>query len=103
MGWFTGDRQQRARAQAEHHNARGLRLAAAGRQQQALKAFESAVALAPSLLDARVNCGSMLYRLALNEAGEARTHRLNEAARHCRYVLGLDPTNAAATLDLAAA
>lgn len=102
MRWPTRDRPERARERAEQQNARGLRLVGAGRLQEALTAFQAAVTQAPSLLDARINLGSMLYRLALTARDEHTTERLEEAARHFRYVLGLDPGHAAAALNLAA-
>lgn len=102
MRWPIRNRPEQARARAEQQNARGLRLVSAGRMREALEAFQGAVSQAPSLLDARINLGSMLYRLAVTARDEHTTERLEEAARHFRYVLGLDSGHAAAALNLAA-
>lgn len=102
LPWFR-DRSQDNRRQAERALQRAIRLHRRERPDQAIEALERAVALAATHLDLRVNVGSLYYQLALTSTGDERTRCLERSSEQFRYVLGLDPNHAAASLNLAAA
>ncbi|NUQ00765.1 MAG: tetratricopeptide repeat protein [Armatimonadetes bacterium] len=103
MWWRrAADQEELRRRRAERANARGLRLSGAGRLEKAVVAFQEAVDLVPTKLEARVNLGSTYYQLAVRRRDERGRGWLEEAARHFEYVLGLDADHPQAALNLAA-
>src|SRR5688572_5371991 len=70
----------------------GSRLLERRKYEKAIEAMRDALELEPSRLEGRLNLGAALYL----------TGQHQEAVGHLKYVLGLDPQNTVALLNLAA-
>jgi arylsulfatase A-like enzyme/Flp pilus assembly protein TadD len=87
----------------EAQNGLGVAYGAAGRFADAITAFERVLALDPTNGLAYQNMASMVLRQALATAGAGRAAKLQEAERHARRAIDVDPELAKAHTTLGVA